>query len=310
MIENDNTPLITIAIVTYNSEKYVRMAIESVLTSSYTNFELIISDDCSTDSTWNIIKEYSDKRLKTFQNETNIGEYANRNKCVELAQGEYFIFIDGDDYIYPHGLEHFIKWTRLDKTAAMVISRPDSDHIVYPYVLSPEQAFKYDYLGKSITNQGFPSTLFKTQILKKIGLRCDYISGDTFLKKEMAYQYNSILIYNGLAWWRKTPGQASEKAIKSNEGFLQITTMNLYFFEKHKSILTINEIDHARTRLYKPLFKRIAKELLKLKIENVVAIIKISNISWKHIFFLFKKKPKDYQPGASINPLKTVHDFN
>ncbi len=309
MTDNNNTPLVTVAMVTYNSEKYVRMAIESVLASSYTNFELIISDDCSTDNTWEIIQEYKDPRIRAYQNEINLREYPNRNRCIDLARGEYFIFIDGDDYIYPHGLENFIKWTSLDKSAAMVISRPDTDHIIYPYVLLPEQAFKYDYLGKSITSQGFPSTLFKTQVLQNIKLRCDYISGDTYLKKEIAYQYNSILIYNGLAWWRKTPGQASEKAIKSKEGFIQMVTMNLYFLEKHKSILTIKEIDNAHTRLYKPICKKIVKNLLKLKIGDVVTIIKNSKISLKHILCLFKKAPKDYQLGDSVNPLTTIHEF-
>lgn len=309
-MSNQDTPLVTVAMVTYNSAKYVRMAIESVLASSYTNFELIISDDCSTDNTWDIINEYNDKRIRAHRNEVNIGEYPNRNRCIDLAKGEYFIFIDGDDYIYPHGLAHYIKWTNVDKSAAMVISRPDSDHMVYPYVMQPDQAFRYDYLGKSITNQGFPSTLFKTNVLKEVKLRVDYFSGDTFLKKELAYKYSSILIYSGLAWWRKTPGQASEKAMKSIDGFIQAISMNIHFLNKYGSILTQTELTKAQIRLYKPIYLQLLKKLIKAELLNVFLILRKSKICNKHIFTMFKRTPFDFQLGNSVIPLKTTHGNN
>jgi len=62
-----NTPDVTVAMVTYNSGKYVGVAIESVLSSSYTNFELIISDDASGDNTWDIISSYNDARIRAYR---------------------------------------------------------------------------------------------------------------------------------------------------------------------------------------------------------------------------------------------------
>ena len=94
-------PLFTVATITYNSSRWVRQAIESVLASSYTDFEYIISDDCSTDDTWDIIQEYKDGRIKAWRNQTNIGEYPNRNIVLRQAKGKYFLFIDGDDLTYP-----------------------------------------------------------------------------------------------------------------------------------------------------------------------------------------------------------------
>src|SRR5438046_2702713 len=105
----DRAPLVTVAMVTHNSEKYVAEAIESVLAQDFRNFELLICDDCSTDRTWELIKRYSDRRIRAIRNETNLGEYPNRNKALYLARGRYFMFIDGDDYIYPHGLGFMVK---------------------------------------------------------------------------------------------------------------------------------------------------------------------------------------------------------
>jgi glycosyltransferase involved in cell wall biosynthesis len=275
----DNTnPMVTVAMVTYNSSKYVRTAIDSVLASSYINFELIISDDCSTDNTWNIIQEYKDFRIKATQNIPNIGEYNNRNKCIDLATGKYIIFIDGDDYIYPHGIKHFLKGALLDKNAAMVISRPESDHMIYPVVLSSHQTFKYDYLGHSITDQGFPSTLFKTYILKKHGLTTEYVSGDTYLKKELAYQYPTTLIHSGLAWWRRTPGQASERLFKTSIGIMESTKMKLHFLNKHHNILDNSEKQEALKRIYKPLFRTFIKSCLLFKVNNLYLISRSFNL--------------------------------
>jgi len=301
---NNNKPLVTVAMVTYNSAQFVRVAIDSILASSYTNFELIISDDCSTDNTWEIISEYKDPRIRASRNESNLREYSNRNKCIDLAKGEYFIFIDGDDYIYPHGIEHFIKGTLINENAAMVISRPESDHMIYPVMLSPDQTFKYDYLGNSITDQGFPSTLFKTSILKKHGLITEYVSGDTYLKKELAYQYPTILVHSGLAWWRRTPGQASERLFKTSIGILESTKMKLHFLNKHQEILDNSEKQESLKRIYKLLFRTFIKSCLLFKVDNLYLIFRSFNFLLIAKYGISKHKASKF---AIATPTKPAH---
>lgn len=91
----------------YNREKYIAEAIESVLTSTYRNFELIIVDDASTDSTVKIAREYEKKypRIRLYVNEKNLGDYPNRNRAVSYAKGEYVMFVDSDDTINQNGIE-------------------------------------------------------------------------------------------------------------------------------------------------------------------------------------------------------------
>ena len=93
-------PLFTIVTVSYNSEKWIAQAIESVLSSSFRDYEYIIADDCSTDKSWEIICKYDHPQIRNFRNENNIGEYFNRNKALEAARGKYLLFVDGDDILY------------------------------------------------------------------------------------------------------------------------------------------------------------------------------------------------------------------
>ncbi|HBH18506.1 MAG TPA: hypothetical protein DDX14_06160, partial [Cyanobacteria bacterium UBA9579] len=102
-------PLVSICLPNYNYEKFLREAIESVLEQTYTNFELIIGDNASTDSSIQIIKSYNDPRIKFFQNETNIPLYQNINKCKGLAKGELIGVIHSDDKYEPNFLEAVVR---------------------------------------------------------------------------------------------------------------------------------------------------------------------------------------------------------
>ena len=100
---NDNSlPKISIMIPTYNQEKYIAKAIESVLIQDYKNIEIIVSDDCSTDGTSKIIESYLvNNKIKYFRNEINIGRIKNYRKSLyERVTGEWVLNLDGDDYLY------------------------------------------------------------------------------------------------------------------------------------------------------------------------------------------------------------------
>lgn len=95
-----NTPKVSVMIPTYNQEQYIACAIESVLMQNYENLEIVISDDCSTDSTPNIIRKYiSDKRIKFVRNKSNMGRVGNyHNTLYNHTTGDWIINLDGDDY--------------------------------------------------------------------------------------------------------------------------------------------------------------------------------------------------------------------
>lgn len=92
-------PKISIITPCFNCEKFISETIESVLKQTYTNFEMIIVDDASTDKSFDIIKEYAlkDSRIKYFQNQQNSGAYYSRNFAIKNATGDYIAFLDSDD---------------------------------------------------------------------------------------------------------------------------------------------------------------------------------------------------------------------
>jgi len=96
-----SNPLVSICIPTYNGEKHIEQCLVSATNQTYKNIEIIIIDDASTDNTWNIINQYAvtDKRIKLYRNDNNIGLVGNFNKCLEIAGGQWIKFLLQDDYI-------------------------------------------------------------------------------------------------------------------------------------------------------------------------------------------------------------------
>ena len=93
----------TVAISAYNIENYVKRAIDSVLNQTFKNYELLVIDDCSTDSTVEVIKQVVGQNAKILQTKKNSRTAAaSRNIAIENAQGEYLLFLDGDDELYSN----------------------------------------------------------------------------------------------------------------------------------------------------------------------------------------------------------------
>lgn len=103
--DGGNQPLISIIMNCYNGQKYLREAIDSVLAQTYQNWEIIFWDNQSTDQSVEIFKSYDDPRLKYFYAPAHTLLYEARNHAIEKATGEFFAFLDVDDWWYPEKLE-------------------------------------------------------------------------------------------------------------------------------------------------------------------------------------------------------------
>lgn len=114
----DNQPLVSIIVPTYNVERYVEECIESLLNQTYSNIEIIVFDDGSTDATVYLLKQYKDK-IQLIANSNNKGQGARRNEGMKLAQGKYIYFVDSDDWIEPETVEAAV--TQLEKTQAELV---------------------------------------------------------------------------------------------------------------------------------------------------------------------------------------------
>ncbi|MBX3062406.1 MAG: glycosyltransferase [Anaerolineae bacterium] len=106
-----NHPRVSVGLAVYNGEHFIAEAIESILHQTYSDFELIICDNCSSDSTPAIIERYAaqDSRIRYYQNEKNIGWWRNFNRVFELSTGEYFMWATDDDKREPTFIERTIE---------------------------------------------------------------------------------------------------------------------------------------------------------------------------------------------------------
>ena len=149
--------LVSIIMPNYNCENFLEETINSVLIQTYTNWELLIVDDCSTDSSVEIIKNYciKDERIKLFVNDKNSGAAASRNKALREAAGRWIAFLDSDDLWLPTKLETQITFMenngyKFSYTAYMQVNeetRPLNIFVVGPEKISSKKMFRYCYIG-------------------------------------------------------------------------------------------------------------------------------------------------------------------
>jgi len=116
-------PAISIIMPLYNKQPYVKAAIDSIKSQTFTDWELIIIDDGSTDGSMNEIPE-NDQQIRLFKQE-NAGPGAARNFGAKIALGEFITFLDADDYYYPHKLEQEIEFLKNKKKAEWMVSTYD-----------------------------------------------------------------------------------------------------------------------------------------------------------------------------------------
>ena len=301
-------PLVSVITVTYNSASYVRDAIEGVLSQSYPNLEYIIADDSSTDSTWNIIGSYHDSRIVSYRNEENLGEYANRNKAIELATGKYLIFIDGDDLIYPHGIENYVKFAEAYPEVPLVIQKGYVNNVIFPVVTQPGQTLSNTYFGNNaMLTSSFASNFFHTQTLKKAGkLNTQYKTGDEEVRLRIASRYPTLFIPGWLSWPRETPGQASSKLI---HGIGQ-AEMFAYSTEILKTTSAVDESvkQDIENSLKKKLAQQVLRNFIKRRVKTNKAIFQITGLHFKELMKFLRYTAeghdflKEYSPA---NPFRT-----
>lgn len=197
----------------YNRESFVALAIESVLASTYTNFEFIICDDCSTDQTYAIEQEYAlkDSRIKLYRNETNLGDFPNRDKAASYANGVYLKYVDSDDVIFPHGLQKMVDGMLAFPDAMLGLSQIANDINKLnscPELISSERAYQEHYYGYGTLRYGPTGAIIKKSILIEMGgFGFNRFVGDTALWLRIVAQYPLVKLESGLVEWRRHDGQ-------------------------------------------------------------------------------------------------------
>lgn len=283
-----SSPKVSILTTVYNREKYIAECIESVLDSSYQDWELILVDDQSTDASVAIAQIYANKdaRIHVYVNEKNLGDYPNRNQAASYAKGKYIKYLDADDLIYPHGLEIMVQSMEQFPDCALGISQEVAEDLKpYPFVMTPKETFQREFLQRGVLGLGPTGTILRRDAFEKIGgfTGTRYI-GDTELWYKLAMQYPVLKMVPGLIYWR----QHEEQQIKMEKK--DINVIKLRF---QHTMNTLKEVDlplteNQKSVALKKVNRRFSRNILYLikkgnfKVANKIR--KACNLTWLSLF--------------------------
>lgn len=213
--------LVTIIMPAYNCEKYIKQAIDSVLSQTYKNFELLIADDASTDNTKKIIDEYNDPRIKRYHHEENIGYLKATNKLLNYVNGDFICFQDADDYCEPNKIELQLKAMQENNIDACGTSftRVDSNNKIISVSSIP---FTNEALRKEkppVAPFCTSSIMLTRQLLNQIGGYHEYFDRcggeDVYWAYNIIDNYNYINLPEKLYYYRSTENSVTNNIPKS-----------------------------------------------------------------------------------------------
>jgi len=200
---------LSVLMTAFNREKYIGEAIESVLESTFKNFELIIVDDCSIDSTIKIARKYEtlDSRVKVYVNEKNLGDYPNRNRAASLAKGKYIKYVDSDDIIYPSCLETM--FNSMEKLAGNVgLACGHYQKKPLPVKLNPIESYYQHFNGGGLFGRSPLSAIIKKDYFEKIGgFSNERMVSDFEFWFRSGLDTGIVCLQDGMQWSREHDGQ-------------------------------------------------------------------------------------------------------
>lgn len=289
-MELSSPPLVSVITTVFNREEYIEDSIKSVLASTYQNFELIIVDDRSTDNSFNIATEWSEKdsRIKVFKNEVNLGDYPNRNKAASYATGKYLKYVDADDMIYPHCLEVMVRDMEANPQAALGLSIVENSYKIKPYFLSPEESIRTNFLKYEVFLSSPLTAIINREKFNEVnGFSGKKHVSDKELWFTLASKYGVLIITFGLVFWRSHGDQQSFIGRTTPNGVLARYQSSEVIFALSKPFLSeqeMNDVYKVRNRKYARLYFR--KILRDRDFQFASAYKKGLN---KGIFTLFKE---------------------
>jgi glycosyltransferase involved in cell wall biosynthesis len=262
-------PVVSVLMTVFNRAHFLPDAVESVLASSFTDFELIISDDCSTDGSWELAQKLAgnDKRLRLHRNETNLGDYGNRMQSASLATGEFIKYVDSDDLIYPHGLEVMVCNMRQHPSAALALAHSAPEELQpYPILQTPEETYRRHFLGRGSLGCGPGGAIIRREVFNELGgFHPEWgVLADLEFWQRAAAQYSILLQQPALVWWRQHEGQ--EFRIGDAERVYLIRGYEL----SRKALLEMKcpLNDEQRAQALKLLQKRFFRSLLRIGVKQ------------------------------------------
>ena len=292
----DETILVSVIMTAYNRADFIGEAIESVLSSSYNNYELIIVDDCSTDNTVKIVKsfELKDGRIRLYVNEKNLGQFPNRNKAASYAKGNYIKFFDSDDIMNPNLLEVTIDAMLRFPESSLGIecTWPEISIESFPVLFTSREAYvNHFFRGNDFLHFGPSSSIFKKKLFNECGGFNEEIGilADTLLMLRLAAKSPVVAYQPNLFYWRRHDGQVT---IEQDDQYAMFTQRHEIRTLVLAGEVPLSDLEKKIIKQnYKSIFIRnIPKYILSIKsYKKLFNMFRLMDVKWVDLWLALKK---------------------
>lgn len=307
--------LISVIVPIYNSEKYLKRCIESIVKQKYDNIEIILINDGSTDNSLKIIEEFmkKDNRIVLI-NQENQGVSNSRNRGIEASKGKYIIFIDSDDYILEDYIDNLMSNANRNRLVVTNFSNIKSGCV------SIKQYLKYIITGKIRgVCWGY---LFEKEKIKNIRFdnNTSYMEDTIFLVNTILEYYNIVILKENLYFHEENSDSLTRSLSNINKkinGYLYsiekiedvLKSKKLYTAEYEKylnnrkikiveaEISTTRTIDELEEIFNNPKIKQLSKNKKSFKYYVFQSLLERKNVKWMFRYIKLRKKIKNIIRG-------------
>jgi glycosyltransferase involved in cell wall biosynthesis len=280
-------PLVSVITTVYNRERFLLRCLQSVQDGAFQDYEHIVVDDGSSDSSQTIAKAFSEQspRVHFHVNESNLGDYPNRNQGASLSRGKYLKYLDADDYQGRWALSVMADAMEMYPEAGLGLM-DDGRHLHdQPKLISGQEALERYYTGDSnFLNRSPLNAMIRRSAFQELGgFREEPMTGDFDMWHRLAMHFPVVLFPNQLNLYQHHEDQ--QTAVHSHDpltGIRYILT-SLRHLDDPDSPMAVDVRHHAKARLYRTLARAILVHIRRGNWSSAKAIRQELGWDWASI---------------------------